>query len=503
MNTQEILINIRTNASEVAQETAKYTAELSKLQSERAKQAKQLKELQASESATADEILKAADALAKTRNEAAAVNGEIRRLDASLKAGSNSLNSMRSDLNKLLHEFDNTDRSSPKIKSLTKDIQRLQAEIKDAEQATGRFQRNVGNYGDALKGLGDKLRSADFKGAAGDAKDLFGTIGAGGVALGAAGIAAAAVGKGLYEATNSAMAFNKELKALAAENRLDIASKDVGKLKQQALDVAGVYGVMADEVVKAQNAMLKAGADVNTTLGATPAVLALATAGGLQLSDAADLVARSLTQFNIDGEQAGSVADMFAKAANMSTSGVDTLAVAMKYLSPLSKTLKADLGDLLGVAAELDQLGFGGEQASKFATGLNRLASPTKEAQGMIEQLGLKAYDARGKFIGMANLIDQLNDKLGKYDDKSRQAALSTIFGSEASGEFIALMAKGGDELRRYTTDIGNAAKGNGAFVNSIAKDKVDAITQMKAELHSLSIEIGETFAPAVAKGAS
>ena len=73
------------------------------------------------------------------------------------KAAADSLVALRQQLSLLTKEFDRlsaADRNAEVGNNLIKQIQTLQTELNAAEQATGRYQRNVGNYASAWNGLG-------------------------------------------------------------------------------------------------------------------------------------------------------------------------------------------------------------------------------------------------------------------------------------------------------------------------------------------------------------
>lgn len=76
------------------------------------------------------------------------------------KIYADSLNGLRSQLKGLIQQYDNMskqERESAKGKELVQHIQDVTAELSKAEQETGRFQRNVGNYESAIKNLPGKL----------------------------------------------------------------------------------------------------------------------------------------------------------------------------------------------------------------------------------------------------------------------------------------------------------------------------------------------------------
>jgi hypothetical protein len=44
---------------------------------------------------------------------------------------------------------------------------------------------------------------------------------------------------------------------------------------------------------------------------------------------------------------------------------------------------------------------------------LQQLQAPSQQSQALMDQLGISAYDASGKFVGLAGLAQQLQDQLG------------------------------------------------------------------------------------------
>lgn len=95
-------------------------------------------------------------ALTAARAEMASLTLESRRSKVSNEANEGSLISLRAKLSSLTKIYDSvsaSSRNSAKIQgNLVPELQRISAEISKAEQATGRFQRQVGNYS---KGLGN------------------------------------------------------------------------------------------------------------------------------------------------------------------------------------------------------------------------------------------------------------------------------------------------------------------------------------------------------------
>jgi hypothetical protein len=85
---------------------------------------------------------------------------------------------------------------------------------------------------------------------------------------------------------------------------------------------------------------------------------------------------------------------------------------------------------------------------------LQRLVPQGKPAAAAMEEIGFSAFDAQGKFVGLASVAQQLQDGLKGLTDKQRQAALTTIFGSDAVRAATVLYQLGASGVRDYVSAV-------------------------------------------------
>ena len=74
-----------------------------------------------------------------------------------------------------------------------------------------------------------------------------------------------------------------------------------------------------------------------------------------------------------------------------------------------------------------------------------------RKAAEKIEQLGIKTRDSSGEMLGATEIAQELQNKLGGLDAATRDAALQTIFGSDAMRAATVLMNSGAEGLKKYT----------------------------------------------------
>jgi hypothetical protein len=210
-----------------------------------------------------------------------------------------SLKSLRAQLSNATRDYDamsKAERNSAKGQELKKHINEITNELKEAEEGTQRFYRNVGNYEEAIKSAlgvnsnfansimqmssGGKGLSGIFDGAIGSAK-AFGSTLMGfmtnPVFLSLAGIAGAGVAfkwffdynKGILESTRLTREFlgltGDNLKAMRDE--IQATADTYGKDYKEVLEAVDVltsqYGYDAGQALKIVNEGFQSGADLN------------------------------------------------------------------------------------------------------------------------------------------------------------------------------------------------------------------------------------------------
>lgn len=136
---------------------------LSKLRAQYADTEKAIKELKNAEGDHTAEIEKMTQQNKVLRQEIGGVEKQIQNEIKAQKANEKSLVQMRAQLANLNKQYDSMsgfDRMGVQGQQLQKTIADLSAEIQGLEENTGRWQRNVGNYRSALKGMKDATEAA-------------------------------------------------------------------------------------------------------------------------------------------------------------------------------------------------------------------------------------------------------------------------------------------------------------------------------------------------------
>lgn len=314
-------------------------------------------------------------------------------------------------------------------------------------------------------------------------------------AAGLAIIAASAAGIGVAT-VKAAATFEYEMSRIKAN--ANATSGELAALKETVIQLGKDTVFSAGETAQAANELVKAGLSVGQTMQALPGMLALASAGELNVAQAAELAANALTMFGLSADQTEQVADALALAANRSTTEVDLLGMSLQ----MAGTVSAQAGlTLQETSAALALLANNGIKGSDAGTSLKQmfmqLMGPSEKARDIMEQYGIAAYDANGEMLAMDKLLENVSRGLAGTTDEERDFALATIFGSDAVRAANILLKEGADSYRKMTAEVSRSGA-----AQDIAKQKMDNLKgsweQLKGSVETLAIGIGEKALPVI-----
>jgi TP901 family phage tail tape measure protein len=299
-----------------------------------------------------------------------------------------------------------------------------------------------------------------------------------------------AVAAGFALAAHAALNFDKQMSEVQAVT--GATSEEMGQLRQSAIDAGAATVFSASEAAQAQTELAKAGVGTADILnGALDGALNLASAGNLDLATAAELAANAMTTFKLSGSDVPRIADALAAGANKSAADVDDMGIALQQTGLVADQVGLSLEDTVGVLSMFAQAGLKGSDAgTSLKTMLMRLNPQTAEAREAMGELGLEMYDAQGNFVGITSAAQQLSDKLGPLTQEQRQAALQTIFGSDAIRAATVLYQNGGagvDQWRDAVSESGYAADLAATKTDNLAGD----LEQLKGSLETALIQGG------------
>ena len=229
----------------------------------------------------------------------------------------------------------------------------------------------------------------------------------GALATGAAAAGGYAAGRFLQPA----IGFGKEMSRVQALTRIDQNSPQFKALREQALKLGSETQFTAGDAASGQAFLAMAGFTPQAIQAALPGVLSMATAGGMDLGETADIGSNILTQFGLSADQMDRVGD---------NTDLRALGETMKYAGPVAGKLGISLEQAAAMAGVLANMGIRGSDAgTAMRASLARLASPPKAAAEALKELGVSVSDAGGKMRPMEDVLADLYKATRKYGYRS------------------------------------------------------------------------------------
>lgn len=267
------------------------------------------------------------------------------------------------------------------------------------------------------------------------------------------------------------------------------------KAKELGLETAQTM----TEIAEGMEAFARAGFTATEIVIAMDGAVALAESQVMGLGDAVRITGAVLNGMNLEVEESTRVANALAATASSSATNVGTLAESMKFLAPVAASMNMSLEETLTVVAKLGDAGLRGGRATRaLATAIRGLAKPTDEAAEALERLGIETFDAEGNFVGIIDLVGQLEEsfaELGLTSEQKMEAMVSIFAG--ASNQMNILIAATRTELELYQDSITGTQT---AFEQQAAMlDTVSGQWQiLKGSIELLMVTIGSRALPVI-----
>ncbi|MFI8595867.1 phage tail tape measure protein [Rothia koreensis] len=266
------------------------------------------------------------------------------------------------------------------------------------------------------------------------------------------------------------------------------SAENMDKLREAAVKAGEDTAYSATEAAGAIDELAKAGVSTSDILGGgLHGALDLAAAGELEVQEAAEIAASAMTQFGLKGNDLNHVADLLAAGAGKAQGSVHDMGKALNQAGLIASQAGLSIEETTGGLAAFAAAGLTGSDAgTSFKTMLQRLQAPSKESQLLLDQLGITMYDQEGKFVGLANLSGQLHDKMSGMTDAQRNAALATIFGSDAVRGANVLYTQGQEGIQGWIDKVNDAG-----YASETASAKQD---NLRGDLEKLGGSIESVF---------
>ena len=270
-----------------------------------------------------------------------------------------------------------------------------------------------------------------------------------------------------YQLVRSAISFFSQSLQLTAEFDRQIATAgavsqstahEVEMLTEAAREMGATTEFTSKQAAEGLVVLGRAGMAANDQISLLPGVIDLATASGTNMAVASDILLNTINQFGKPVSEAAHVMDVLTNATITSKNTLESVGEAMRYLGPTARGLGFSLEEsaaVIGIMADNGLLGSLGTRA--LGTAMTRLTNPTKKMNEVIDKYNIQLFDANNEMKSFGEIVEELEKRLSGLDSKQRNAAISTLFASEAFQEVVILLTNGSKALKDYTKNMEGA----------------------------------------------
>ncbi len=274
---------------------------------------------------------------------------------------------------------------------------------------------------------------------------------------------------------------------------------ELNKLREMAKQLGADTRFSAAQAADGMTYLAMAGWKTNDIMSAMPGLLALASAGGLELADSADITSNIMSAFNIEASKSVQVADVLAKGASMANTDVTLLGESMKYAGSAANVAGMDLQQTVAVLDALANAGIkGGMAGTTFNAMLRDLKAASDNGTISIGNQTIAIYDQQGKMRDLTSIMGDLEKAFGGMTDAQRDAYMSAIFGEQALKGANIVLTTGTEKVRELERALYDSS-GAALEMSAIMEDNIGgSFRELKSAAEGVAIEFGEVIAPVI-----
>ncbi|MEC1377770.1 phage tail tape measure protein, partial [Heyndrickxia oleronia] len=316
-----------------------------------------------------------------------------------------------------------TQRYAEQIHRTTTEINRLDQSMTNAQTQLNQQTSMIGRFTNGMENMGQRMQNFGMT-----MTTTFGT-------------ATYGLGRFLKSAVEESMNFEQQMANIKAVSGATADTMD--ELSKLAVKYGEDTKYSSVEAGKGIEELIKAGVSLTDIInGGLEGALNLATAGELDLGDAAQIASTALNAFRADNLSVTDAANLLAGAANASATNVKEMQYGLSMVSAVASGVGLSFKDTTTALALFAQNGLRGSDAgTSLKTMLANLIPKSKEAYELFSELGLISFDT-GKAMqylsekGVKPASNSYQDILVSLEEYAAKQAKVKVGSSKAEEAF-------------------------------------------------------------------
>lgn len=299
--------------------------------------------------------------------------------------------------------------------------------------------------------------------------------------------------------------------------------KAMEQLNKSALQWANDSRFTTEDVAGAISNAAHAGWDLQQILNGVPSAMDVSRAGGMELAEGLEYLVDISNAAGIGFEDLSELVDVWAYAANRSSTTIPEMGQAMQKMGATMQFVKGDMAGLTTMLAMLANNGAKGteagtllrnsmirliaptQKAAEAIDGLNMTAEDLDEIYGdsesleranqMLEEAGFSAYNAKGELKSFLTIFEELNEATSGMSEEDRNSVLSAIFPTRTITGALALLEAAADDWDGLYDSIRSSSEGYAEYASETMESGLGgSLRHLESVYNALQTRSGEAL---------
>ena len=268
-------------------------------------------------------------------------------------------------------------------------------------------------------------------------------------------------------------------------------------LTEQAKHLGATTAWTAREVGEAMQYTAMAGWDAKQNMEGLNGILSAASAGGIGLAEATDVMVGALAGFGEGADQAEKYADIMTATFTNTKTDMLGLGESYKYVGSLAGTLGYDFAEVNTAIGIMGNASIDGSQAgTTLRTALLNMTGDSKEVKKAMGELGISMTHSDGTMKSFSDVMHDMKKGFSGLTEEGKLFYANQIFGKTATAGMLAVINSTDDAYDSLERSIKGASGAAGEAASGRLDNLNGQLTLLKSAIEGIAIRIGDFILP-------
>jgi TP901 family phage tail tape measure protein len=273
-------------------------------------------------------------------------------------------------------------------------------------------------------------------------------------------------------------------------------------LSDTAKEFGSTTKFSASESADALGYMALAGWDAKTSAEALGGVLNLASASGMDLAQASDMVTDYLSAFGLEADKSAYFADILAYAQGNANTTAEGLGEAYKNCSANLASAGQDIETTTALLSMMANQGLKGSEAGTALNAVVRdMTSKMKDGSIAIGDTLVQVQDANGNFRDLSDILKDVETATDGMGSAQKESALMSTFTADSIKGLNLILNAGVDEANSFEDALRNSTGTAEEMATTMQDNLGGDLTSLSSKIEGVQIAIYEKLEPALRAG--